>query len=312
MRTLRTEATEAREMAGADPAPNRRRRRPPNALLGGIALVVAAAAALALPRLYLGGDGGPGGAPSPPPTPSEPEPTSAPPPLPAVAPPAPAPPGAASPVPSVPVVFPGFWPAATVDRAQAMQAGLDDGHQPWLADPEQVAEAFAKKFVGWPRTADARVVSRVGSMKDGWTTIVSFRPMIGEGTLVPGSRHHLGVVGLGGTDNPAWFVAWMRSDEIQVDLPSEGAPTGVMLDIRGKGRAFEGTIGVAVRDDAGGDLHADPGYVMGGGTEILPFSGRVSYARPATPGGILVLSDLGGLGEAPVTMSIVRLQFLDA
>jgi hypothetical protein len=218
----------------------------------------------------------------------------------------------ASPAPPVPVVFPGFWPAHTLEGAEDLQRQVGAGSEQRWDDALWVADTFAKGYVGWLQITDVRVVSREGSSSTGWKAVVSFRPMIGEGRLIAGSRHMLGLVGLGGTENPAWFVAWMRAEEIQVDVPSEGGPVGAMLDIQGKGRAYEGTIGVSIRDDAGTDLHADPGYVTGGGTELAPFAGRVSYARPVTTGGILVLSDEGGLGGAPVTMSIVRVLFLDA
>lgn len=111
------------------------------------------------------------------------------------------------------------------------------------------------------------------------------------------------VVGLDDTGTQRWGVAYAASGEIAVtDVTSDGAtvtPTGT-------GRAFEGTIGATVVDDDG--LVVGDGFVTGGGTEQIPLTGSVPLT--SNPGGIayLVLSDVGGLGVAPVSFTVVAFE----
>jgi hypothetical protein len=47
-----------------------------------------------------------------------------------------------------------IWPFTTADQATAAQAGVHEGHQPWLLDPASVAAHYAQAELGWP---DAQV-----------------------------------------------------------------------------------------------------------------------------------------------------------
>jgi hypothetical protein len=48
-----------------------------------------------------------------------------------------------------------IWPFATADQAAAAQAGVDQGHQPWLLDPATVAAHYVQAELGWP---DAQIL----------------------------------------------------------------------------------------------------------------------------------------------------------
>lgn len=48
-------------------------------------------------------------------------------------------------------VFAGIWPFTSQQQAQTAQQAVNEGHQPWLLDPRQVASAFASEVLGWVR-----------------------------------------------------------------------------------------------------------------------------------------------------------------
>jgi hypothetical protein len=43
-----------------------------------------------------------------------------------------------------------IWPLTTQAEADALQQEVDEGHQPWQADPAAVATAYAEARLGWP------------------------------------------------------------------------------------------------------------------------------------------------------------------
>ncbi|HET9444578.1 MAG TPA: Gmad2 immunoglobulin-like domain-containing protein, partial [Acidimicrobiales bacterium] len=171
-----------------------------------------------------------------------------------------------------PGYFPGFWPAATPAGALAVQAAVDGGAGTWRRDPAEVARAFTRAVLGWSIVVDGAVVR--GSAAEGWTAAVTFRPLIGEGPLAPGSPHRLDLVGLRGAERPAWFAAGLLSRDVVARVPAPGAFVASPMRVAGIGSGFEATLNTTVRDDDGRVLHpragADEGYVMGGATEPEP------------------------------------------
>jgi hypothetical protein len=206
--------------------------------------------------------------------------------------------------------FPGFWDVASVDQARDVQRAFDQGHQPWRGDPALVAEIFAKDLAGW--RIEVIGVSTAGSAEEGWTASVTFRPYIGEEEpLVPGPLHTLDLVGLEGAEHPAWFVAGLRSENIVVDTPEPGDEVSSPIRVTGRGVAYEASIFVAIRDDAGNVLLGSgypEGYLMGGAYELAPFAGDLTFGSPHAPSGILVLQGDTG-GKWVNEMTIVRLRF---
>ena len=52
--------------------------------------------------------------------------------------------------------------------------------------------------------------------------------------------------------------------------------------------------------------------VMGGGTEVAPFSGDVTFDRPTTSGGAIVLFTDSAEDGSIVEATVVRIRFTDA
>ena len=210
--------------------------------------------------------------------------------------------------------FPGFWPQATREGAVALQAAVDQGHQPWRLDPAAIAEAFAQDFAGWRIHVDSAEVS--GSAGAGWTATVVFRPYVGEpGHLAPGAhqRHVLRLVGLAGAARPAWFVSSLASDNIVVATPVAGEAVSSPVRMETTAGAYENTVLAEVRDDNGTRLSPPGGSSVlqvlgeaGGGRARLAIG--LPFAAPQTPSGIVVLSAGTGAGPTP-DMSVVRVRF---
>lgn len=208
------------------------------------------------------------------------------------------------PPPAQPAPFAGFWPVASEAEAVSCQRSFDAGHQPWRGDPEAVARAFAGSFVGWTIEVDGSEVS--GSPLTGWNATVRFRAYIGEGPLKPITRHTLRLVGLRGSEHPAWFVAGLSSDKIQVRTPVSGAIVSPPLSVAGLSESYEGAVGVEVTDDSGRSLFA--GGFQGGAYDVAPFEVSLAFSQPTTQGGLLVLRGATGVGPVP-DMTIVRIGF---
>jgi hypothetical protein len=221
----------------------------------------------------------------------------------------PAGPATASETPSPKKVFPGFWPAATFAGADAIQKEADEGYQPWRLDPRSVAERFSAEFVRWRKIQIVDSEVR-GSASRGWGARVTLRPFIGEEDhLQLGNGHVMELVGLEGAKNPAWFVSALRSDQIVVEAPKQGAAISSPLELSGRGSGFEANLPVEIRNDEGASLHPQPGFVMGGAYEPGPFSGKLTFDSPGTAGGILIVTGDTGLGGSPPDWTIVRVAF---
>lgn len=206
--------------------------------------------------------------------------------------------------------FPAFWPVSALDAAEAMQAQVDGGADPWRLDPAKVAAEFGRARFDWavqPGTADV-----TGSEADGWKATVTFRPLIGEAEPPdhPGPLHTAELVGLRGAAKPAWFVASLRSESIVLDAPAQDALVGSPIQVTGRGIAYEGTIVATVADDSGRDLGPEsPGNVLqGGAMEPAQFSGALAFAEPEAAAGTLTLVGDTGAGPTP-SATVIRVRF---
>jgi hypothetical protein len=201
--------------------------------------------------------------------------------------------------------FPAFWDVATIEEAKGIQARVDAGQDAWRKDPQMVAARFASDFVGWEKIETTDSLPS-GSSETGWSAEVIFRPIIGE-RRIPGAPHHLMLIGLEGSRGPAWFVASLRSDNIEVNTPKNGDVVTSALHVTGRGVAYEATIHTEIRADDGTSLHR--GFVMGGAYEPAPFEGDLEFASPSSASGILILSGDTGAEEPPPNVTVVRVRF---
>ncbi len=102
-----------------------------------------------------------------------------------------------------------------------------------------------------------------------------------------------------------WAVADLTNPQISLSGGSfETTESGFAYRPAGRAWAFEGHVTVQVFD-AGGAVVAE-GFVMGGGTELLPLSGSISLEGIEPGPATIVYSDRGGLG-VPVWAAAERI-----
>ena len=169
-----------------------------------------------------------------------------------------------------------------------------------FATPSEAARSFATEFLGFrdplldpfeagdSRSGEVPVRPRPG----GPVTTIAVRQ------LTPGDER--------------WSVLAATTDAIELDDPDAGDELSSPVRLRGRARAFEGTVQVEVRQDgATGPLGA--GVVTGGGDQLRPFDGTVAFETAGAPRGALVLfTESAEDGQVWEAMAIrVRLRSTD-
>jgi cytoskeletal protein RodZ len=161
-------------------------------------------------------------------------------------------------------------------------------------DPVAAAQSFATELVGF---ADPVVGAFEPDGADGRSGSVVVRPRAdGPSTVVLVRR-------LG--DDTWWVIASSTAD-ITLDRPATGAQVTCPLHLTGSALAFEGTVNVTLRDDAGVTLRT--GTVTGGGDVARPFDGSIDCSTGSGSGtgyGTLILTELSAEDGTP-TMAVAR------
>lgn len=202
--------------------------------------------------------------------------------------------------------FAGIWPFATKAELDAYAGGADRTYR----DPVATARDFAVKYLGMDNPVD------FPSRSTGPGTVevpMGFR--YGEGrTPVPNPRATFVVVvrqlGAQGASGP-WTVVEATASNILVTTPKAGDEVGSPVRVTGQAHAFEGTVNVQVREDgmvAGQALGR--GFVTGGGDQLRPYSGDITFRSPGKPGGAIVLTELSAAdGQGILRATVVKVRF---
>ncbi len=105
-----------------------------------------------------------------------------------------------------------------------------------------------------------------------------------------------------------WWVLGAATANIVVEAPSALCEVSSPLTVAGEALAFEGNVEVQVRAD-GVALALVTTSVIGGGSEVSPFTGEVTFTSPDTGSGAVVFRTRdardGGVWEA----SVIRISF---
>src|ERR1051326_398875 len=156
--------------------------------------------------------------------------------------------------------FPGIFPDLTRYQAEADQASVNAGHQPWKNDPAQVAKALAAQFMQWTRTLTTTVTSG-GGPHDVYATVKVQEATLGGQSNGP--YINVTLSRLEGNTHNMWVAISVTDDQVltigNIDARSQIANP---VKIEGKGSTFEGEIGHAFVLD---HLYNDIGHaqVMG-------------------------------------------------
>ena len=148
------------------------------------------------------------------------------------------------------VAFPGIFPSLTRYQAEADQARVNAGHDPWKNDPAAVAKATAVNFLQWEQVS-TKVLSG-GGPKDVYATVhvtTTARPSLGLNitlSRLEGNTHNMWVV-ISVADGSAFTLTSVT--------PRSLVASPVKLE--GTGGAFESQIGKAIVLD---HLYTDIGH----------------------------------------------------
>jgi hypothetical protein len=191
----------------------------------------------------------------------------------------------------VPVAFPGIFPDLTRYQAEADQAQVNQGHQPWKLSATLTAQALAAShnLLKWSPDAPATMVSGGGSHDI--NAVVSVKSTrAGAGTItVTMSRLEQN------SNGGIWEVTSVTSPGMSITTPQDRDRLTSPTTVTGKGNAFEGKIGkVIVLDHLYTDIgHSDANGTNGtAGNGSTTFSSNVSYNASFKTGiqeGVVVL-----------------------
>ena len=210
----------------------------------------------------------------------------------------------------VQITFPGIFPDLTRYQAEADQASINQGHQPWKNDPIQVARAFAQQFLPWTRPLTTTVLSGVGAHDVSATVKVQEAPVLGTST---GPFINVVLSRLEGKIQNM-LVAISVSDGQGLTLENLDAHSQIDNPVRleGKGGAFEGVIGNAfILDHLYNDIgHARVTALPGTGMGITRYSTMILYRTSFQKGneeGIVVVQEAnGGISNEPSSAVMIK------
>jgi hypothetical protein len=198
----------------------------------------------------------------------------------------------------VQTAFPGIFPDLTRYQAEADQALINKGQDTWKYDPVQVAKAMAAKFLSWQRPLTAVLLSGGGPQDVYATVLVKETPLSGPG-FIPTANVMLSR--LEGNTHNFWVVIGVVGD--QNFTLTNIAPRSLIaspVTLKGKGAAYEATIGKAVVYD---HLYTDIGHAQIIGTtsamNISDYSTSVvytsTYRQGVQEGIVAVFQDNAGI-----------------
>ena len=187
----------------------------------------------------------------------------------------------------VQVAFPGIFPDLTRYQAEADQASVNQGHQPWKLSATQVANTLAVSLLDWSASSPTTLLSGGGTHDVG--AVVRVRSSLpGSGAiLVTLSRLE------GNTNGGIWEAIAVKVDGMSITSPAPMVTLSNPVDVKGIGSAFEGVIGhVIVLDHLYHSLgQANATGVVGMGQTTFTTSLHYQSTFPAgIQEGVLVLS----------------------
>src|SRR5579883_1823097 len=137
----------------------------------------------------------------------------------------------------VQIAFPGIFPDLTRYQAEADQAQVNQGHQPWKLSATMTAQAFGANLLHWDPNAPATLVSG-GGAKD-TQAVVSLKD-----TSPGGSAITLTMARLEGNANGGiWIVTSVETAGLSITQPQSADIIHSSTTVTGTGSAFEGVIG---------------------------------------------------------------------
>src|SRR5947209_13624985 len=186
----------------------------------------------------------------------------------------------------VQTVFPGIFPDITRYQAEADQASVNQGHQPWKLSATEVARTLAVRLLNWSLNSSTTLLSGGGAHDASAVVRVRNSTVVSGAIKVTLSRLE------GNTHGGIWEVVAVAADGMSITSPTQMTLLSSPVSVKGTGNAFEGQIGqVMVLDHLYNTLgKASATGVVGNGP--TSFSTSLSYQTTFPAGiqeGVLVL-----------------------
>src|SRR5229473_3237724 len=137
----------------------------------------------------------------------------------------------------VQTVFPGIFPDLTRYQAEADQASVNQGHQPWKLSATMVANVLAVSLLNWSPSSPTVLLSAGGAHDV--SAVVRVRSSLpGSGSiLVTLSRLE------GNTQHGIWEAVSVTVNGMSISSPDPLVVLSSPFSVQGTGQAFEGVIG---------------------------------------------------------------------
>jgi hypothetical protein len=203
------------------------------------------------------------------------------------------------------VAFPGIFPYMTRYQAEADQAMVNAGHDPWKTDAASVAKALEVKFLNWQRSVTTKVLSG-GGPNDVYATVQvqeapiqnAYPTIVVTLSRLEGNTHNMWVA-IGVTDSSTLTLKNITARQ------SISSP----VTLEGTGSAYESQVGQAVVYDQAyaniGHATIDANTGAGPGSYTINVSYSSSFDG-VQEGIVAVYQDMGGLSAENETAVMVK------
>ncbi|MGZ6385858.1 MAG: hypothetical protein ACXWOL_10530, partial [Ktedonobacteraceae bacterium] len=205
------------------------------------------------------------------------------------------------------VAFPGIFPDLTRYQAEADQARVNAGHDPWKNDPKQVSLKFVGTYINWKYPLTATVTSGGGS-HDVNATVKVQQEVPG---IPQGSKPSLTVTlsRLEGNTHNMWVVIALDKGSALLTSIQPRSLVASPVKLEGKGSTFEQDLGEAYILD---HTYTKVGHAHLTSTpnkNDVPYSVLVSYDTSFKAGpqeGIVEVQQSNPMGTGPVPVVMVK------
>src|SRR6266446_7997227 len=187
----------------------------------------------------------------------------------------------------VQIAFPGIFPDLTRFQAEADQAQVNQGHQPWKLSPTLVANALAVSLLKWSPASSTTLLSGGGSRDS--SAVVSVQSSAAVSGKIKVTLYRLEE----NTNGGIWEAVDVAAGGMSITNPGQLALLSSPVNVKGTGNAFEGQAGQVIVLDHLYTNIGQAGAIGVVGMGNTSFSTSVSYQSTFHAGsqeGVLVLN----------------------
>lgn len=167
--------------------------------------------------------------------------------------------------------------------------------------PVDVARSFVEDLIGMENPAFGDF--QQGDARSGEVPML----LVGEDGK-PREDRVLSTIAVRQLDGRRWFVIAAGSDQVEISSPDVLEAISSPVTVTGRGFGFESNLAVSVRAAFEPEPLAQEGTAAGDRAP-RPFSQTLTFERPATATGSVVVRDGGGLDGVPYAFAAVAIRF---